>query len=398
MLNKTQTTYIATRVLDTPFWAIYNMLPVIIYKDLHATPLQLALTIALKPLVSLLSMYWSARVNARPDRLKSNIIYGRLLGYLPFFFFPFIDSAWFFIASFALYMMLAVGIVPAWMEVLKLTIPKETREKVFSYTQAFGYIGGGLLPFALGFLLDEYFQSWRWLFPLAASLALLSFFFQRSLVIPVTTASQPPAEGALLKPWKTAWNLLKERPDFRKFQIGSMIIGCGLMIIQPALPIYFVDYLALTYTEIAFAIALCKGISFALASPFWSKWIHKVNIYTLLSWIAAFGFLFPTCLYLSQVDLAFLWFGYFCYGIMQSGNELLWNMSGPFFSGDKDSSKFTSVNLLAVGMRGCIIPFLGSLLCTHFGASLVISLSALLPLLAIFPLYTYQKTAKLSES
>lgn len=36
--KRTRMAYVATRLLDTPFWAIYNMLPVILYKDLHATP------------------------------------------------------------------------------------------------------------------------------------------------------------------------------------------------------------------------------------------------------------------------------------------------------------------------------------------------------------------------
>lgn len=397
--KRTRVAYVATRILDTPFWAIYNMLPVILYKDLHATPLQLATIIALKPIVSLLSMYWSSHVNSRPDRLVSNIVFARGLGYLPFFFFPFIDNPWFFIASFGLYMMLAVGIVPAWMEILKLNIPKKSREKVFSYTQAFGYMGGGLLPFALGWLLDEYFQAWRWLFPVAATLGLLAFFFQRRLIIPQipekaenTPEKKFDLKYHFLKPWKTAWSLLKERPDFRKFQIGSMIVGCGLMIIQPALPVFFVDTLHLSYTEIAVALTLCKGFGFALASPFWPKWMNKVDIYSLSSWIAGLGILFPTCLILSQWEMSWLFCGYISYGIMQSGNELIWNMSGPLFAGEKDSSAFTSVNLVAIGLRGCFIPFLGSLICAELGATTAMLASGLFCVAAIYPLLSFRKS------
>lgn len=398
ILQRTRSAYVATRVLDTPFWAIYNMLPVIIYKDLDATPFQLAIIIALKPLVSLFSTYWSSIVNNRPDRLISNILIARLLGYLPFFFFPFVSNPWYFIFAFALYMMFAVGIAPAWMELLKLNIPKQSREKVFSYTQAFGYMGGGLIPFCLGWILDGYDQAWRFLFPAAALFALFSFFFQRRMVVP--HLKMPSLEAMptdlyyhLLKPWKTAWTILKERPDFRIFQVGSMIIGCGLVIIQPALPVYFVDSLHLSYTELAVAITLCKGFGFACASPFWSKWIHNMDIYRLLSWIAVLGFIFPACLIMTQWELGWLFFGYICYGMMQSGNELIWNMSGPLFSGDKDSSAYTSVNLAAVGLRGCIIPFLGSLIAASFGAQTVMAASAGIMLMAIIPLYYYRSLA-----
>jgi hypothetical protein len=34
---RTRAAYIWTRVLDTPFWGLFNLLPFILYKDLHAT-------------------------------------------------------------------------------------------------------------------------------------------------------------------------------------------------------------------------------------------------------------------------------------------------------------------------------------------------------------------------
>ena len=297
-------------------------------------------------------------------------------------------------------MLFAVGIVPAWMEILKLNIPKQKREKVFSYTQAFGYMGGGLLPFAIGWILDGHFQAWRWLFPLAASLALSAFFFQIRLLIPENTEQMKQRiEGKVdiyqlvFKPWKTAWTLLKERPDFRDFQLGFMIVGCGLMIVQPALPVFFVDSLHLSYTEIAIALTLCKGFGFASASPFWSKWIHRVDIYRFSSWIAALGCLFPACMILTKWEMGWLYCGYICYGVMQSGNELIWNMSGPIFSHDKDSSSYTSVNVLAIGLRGCVIPLLGSLICSALGASSVMVLSGLICLMATVPLISYSKKA-----
>ena len=401
-MERTRIAYVATRVMDTPFWAIYNMLQVILYKDLHASAFQITVMIALKPLVSLISMYWSSAVNKRRDRLVSNIIWARILGYLPFFFFPFIDNPWFFIFSFGLYMMLALGIVPAWMEILKLNIPGRSRERVFSYTQAFGYMGGGLLPFVLGWTLDGYFQSWRWVFPITASLALTSLYFQFRILIPNEKSPQPSESRPifshiaylLTKPWKTAWELVSQREDFRNFQIGSMITGCALMIIQPASLFFFVDVLKLSYTELAIAFTLCKGLGFAITSPLWPRLMNQMDIYRLSSLVAALGCLFPICLILANWHLVWLYFGYICYGIMQSGNELIWNMSGPLFARDRDSSVFTSVSVLAAGLRGCCIPACGSFLAVSLGAPAVICISGFLYILAAFRLWDYAKQSK----
>src|ERR1700728_710138 len=153
-LKRTRQAYIWTRVLDTPFWGLFNLLPFILYKDLHATPFQLALVITLKPLVSILAPYWSHRIYQKPGRLVSSIISSRWIAFLPFFAFPFIHSTWFLIACFGLFMFLQSSMMPAWMELLKQNLPVRMREKVFSYMQAFGYLGAGLLPFGLGEILD----------------------------------------------------------------------------------------------------------------------------------------------------------------------------------------------------------------------------------------------------
>lgn len=369
---KTQWGYAATRILDTPFWGLYALLPFILYRDLAASPLQIALLVTLKPLSSLLSSYWGSFVYNRPDRLITNIIWGRRLSYLPYFFFPFIDNPWFFIFAHGFYMMLAVGTIPAWMEVLKRNLSQEKRENLFSYCQVFGYLGGGLFPFVIGYFLDGYKESWRWLFPITASFGLIALFFQKKMVVdrggdrePIAPTSPKIAEKVvdrLTAPWKTSFRLLKQRTDFTQFQIAFMLFGSGLMMLQPALPVFFVDTLKLSYTEMAVAITFCKGIGYAITSPLLSKMLREHKIFLFSAWIAFMACLFPLFLLLAQWQILWLYFAYILYGVTQSGSEFSWNMSGPLFSRDQDSSLYSSVNVIAVGVRGAIIPPLGSLI------------------------------------
>lgn len=62
-----------------------------------------------------------------------------------------------------------------------------------------------------------------------------------------------------------------------------------------------------------------------------------------------------------------LFLAYFVYGVAQAGNHLIWNLSGPYFSKEKDSSRFTMVNVFMVGLRGCLIPPIGGMVCDWFG-------------------------------
>ncbi|MEM1283533.1 MAG: MFS transporter [Chlamydiota bacterium] len=398
---KTRNAFIISRILDTPFWVIFNMLPFIIYKDLHATPLQLAVITALKPLSSIFSMYWSALVNNRPDRLIPNIIWGGVLRHLPFFFFPFVDNPWYFVAAFGFHMMLSRGAQPAWMEILKMNIPGVRREKVFAYGTALAYSGTTILPFALGPLLDGYFEAWRWIFPATALISLLAIFWQWR--IPISFNEKESSEktkfnSKLIAPWKEAYRLVSSRSDFARFQIAFMFGGAGLIIIQPALPIYFVDVLNLSNTELAVAITTFKGIGFAVTSPLWANWMNRVNIYRFTSLVTVLACLFPLCVLMSHHNIAWLYLGYLGYGIMQAGSQLSWHLSGPIFSQNEDSSVYTSVNVATAGIRGCFAPVLGSLLCSLAGASPVLLFGTVLCLIATQRLSAYSKSEKTTLS
>lgn len=396
-LQRTQAAFLWTSVLNTPFWAIFNMLPFILYKDLHATPLQVTLIIILKPAVSLFALYWIALIEKRKDRLLSNLIWARVISHLPFFLFPYIDNPWFFIFSFGFYMMLSRGTVPAWMEILKLNISGVSRERIFAYGSALGYLGTALLPFVLGCLMDTYIESWRWIFPITALISLSAIKFKTQIPIQLDNESQHEMRETvnwkqlLLKPWKSAWEVICRRPDFTRYQLGFMLGGSGLIIMQPALPVFFMDGLNLSYTELAVALTFCKGVGFTMTSSVWARMMNKIDIFRFNSWVTFLAFLFPFCLLAAQMNLTWLYFGYLLYGVMQAGSEMSWNLSGPLFSKDEDSSVYSSVNVLTVGIRGCFVPVVGSLIAYQIHASGVMIIGAALCLLSCIFMSKYSR-------
>ena len=67
---------------------------------------------------------------------------------------------------------------------------------------------------------------------------------------------------------------------------------------------------------------------------------------------------------------------------MQAGSEMSWHMSSLVFSKGRDSSLFSIANVLTVGIRGCLVPILGSIFLYWLHPSGVIVLSAFLALAA----------------
>ena len=385
--KKTTSAYIWTHVLNTPFWAVFNLLTFILYKDLQASLFQITVMIIVKPASSLVALYWGAHVNQRRDRLRANLVWGRILSHIPFFFFPFVDNVWYFIFCFGFYMVLARGQVPAWMEILKQNVPEGKRERLFSYVSSFGYLGGALIPIVLGMVMDDYPDSWRWLFPIIALISMAGTFYKIGIPIRDEMSSIPPKSTiglgtAFIKPWKDAWRLLTNRPDFASYQIGFMLGGTGMILMQPALPEFFMNGLKLSYTELAVAMALFKGIGFAATSPFWAEKLRKIDIYKFNSQVTFLASLFPIFLVCAQFYSPLIYIAYLFYGMMQAGSEMSWHLSGPIFSRDEDSSLYSNINVLTVGLRGCIVPALGSLLLFEMSPVYVLCIGGALCLLS----------------
>lgn len=378
---------------------MYALLIFVLCKDLSATPLQITLLITLKPVVSLFSPYWSALVFNRPDRLRSNVIWGTLIGHLPFFFFPFFQNTWFLIGAGALFLMMKRGIIPAWMEILKTNLSKEKQSSTFSYGSTLSFLGGAILPIFFGFAMDRFPGSWQILFPATALLSLAGTLFLMRIPVekPPTQKIPLSLKKTLLRPWKNSWELLKSRPDFFRYQIGFMLGGGGLMVMQPALPEFFCHELHLSYTALAIALATCKGIGFALTSRLWAGWMDKINIFPFSALVTILAALFPLLLLFAPYQIAWVYVAYLIYGVMQAGSELSWHLSGPVFAGKDDSSSYSSINVVSVGLRGLIAPFLGALLAAWTSASTVLILGGALSLLASLHLSTTKRTAPIQE-
>jgi predicted MFS family arabinose efflux permease len=397
--SKTRLAYTWTRILNTPFWAIYTLLPFIMCKDLQATPWQIACIVSLKPIVSLFSLYWSSQIKKRRDRLISNIIWAGILGHLPFLFVPWVNNPWFFVFASAVYMLFHRGVNPAWMEVLKVNVPEDSRKTVFAYGSAVYHVGGALLAIVIGWILDDSFQAWRWLFPLTALFALGAIIFQATL--PVKQMHDDQAfrsfspftfKEQFQKPWRDAWELMKQRPDFARFQIGFMLGGGGLMLWQPALPQFFIETLQLNYKELTFAMTLCKSFGYALALPLWTRGMNRIDLFFFSGIVTAIAALFPLGLMAAQWNILWLYAAYLLYGIMQAGSELSWNLSGPIFSKHEDSSTYTGVNVVTIGLRGCIAPPLGGFICNLTNATMVLLMGGGFCLLATWQMILNRRT------
>ena len=380
-VSQTRSAILWTSILNEPFSSLYPLMLFVLDKGLGASAFQIIIFTMLKPVVALFSFYWSAHLDHRKKTLRSNLIGAGILARLPFLFYPFVDNIWFFILSAPLYMLFSRAGIPAWMEILKRNLPKSQREKFFSLGSAVGYAEGVFIAVGFGLLLDSFTESWKLLFFASALLGLVGVYLQSRLPIhgddesPNTQASEQTVKDQLKKPWKDSLDLMRTRPDFAHFQWGFMACGFAVMLIQPVLPRFVDNVLNLSYTELAIAISICKGLGFAFSSSFWAKGLDRFSLAILSSLVFICTGLFPLFLLTAPVGIAWLYLAYIFYGVAQAGSHLIWHMSGPLFAETEDSSRFSGVNVVMVGIRGVVGPLLGGVLAAFFGPIAVLALS-----------------------
>lgn len=402
--QKTRFTVLAQSLLSEPLTALFfGFTAVILYKSLHASPFQVTVYTILKPVVALFAFYWGAsRLKCR-NHLRRNVVLAGVLSRAPFLLFPWITSPWALIVCAAIYMVFWRAGVPDWIEVLRLNLSKGERAKIFSLSLSLAFLEGAIIGLWIGPLMDYDSMNWRWMFPLAAVIGMVSVYLQAKLPIdyedPLEEKNyeKESFKERLIQPWVQAIKLLKQDADFMKFQIGFMVCGFGVMMVMPVLPIYYVDHLGISYTELALAILVCKGLGFVLSSHIWANRLNESHIFFFTCAVDLFFMIFPIFVILANFHVYWLYLAFFVYGIAQSGSRLSWNLSGPIFSKEKNSSEYSRLNILTVGIRGLIGPFLGGFLAVKLGATFVFIASSLLCLVAaIYMLrWAFQKKAVL---
>ena len=376
-----------------PLISLYTLIPFLLRKDLGATMFQVSLFVTLRPVLSVFSFYRSASLKEKKGSLIANFVSASLLAYLPFLFFPWVGNFWFLVLASAMYQLFSRAAIPSLIEVLNRNIPKKPREHAFSLFFILSFVESGFLGLLFGYLLDSQQLDWKMFFFYAALVGLSSVLFFMQLRVPVLNSkaqSQMPQQS-LVHPWRESFKLIRERPDFAYFQGAFMIGGSALMLMAPALSSYYVDTLDLSHSHITIARFIFMAIGVASTSLLWKKGLNDIPLLKLTLWVLLGFGLFPVVLLLAKIDLGFLYFAFFVYGIAQAGSHLIWNLSGTFFSGDQDSSPYTRVNILMLGLRGVIMPFIGGLLCDLFGPSVVLVLGVLLCLYGAWYLYRKMK-------
>lgn len=171
-------------IIGEPLAVLFFMLRPILVRDLRATTFQLALFMVLKHAIALISVYGSLWALGKRERLKPQMLWTGMVMRVPFLFFAWVHNPWWALAAVGINMLFGKAGTPAWLEMMRLNLPKEERTRIFAWSSAISVLEGLFLAYFVKILFQNHPSSWRVLFPLCAAFGMTALWWIWRIPVP----------------------------------------------------------------------------------------------------------------------------------------------------------------------------------------------------------------------
>lgn len=361
-------------------------------KALNAQDWQLAVIAMIWPISNLVSIYWGKLMEQSGNNRKFFLL-AAVFGRLSMLFVLLITNVNQFILI--LFFMHSANsiIVPGTNKIYQSNIRPENRGKLYGYTMSIGTLIMIVLSYIMGRLLDWHEELFRVMIAISAVGGFIHCLILSSVKLEATGRPVSKERFSFLNPLKRSLEILKDNRPFAHFQRNFTLYGMGFIMMQPAIPIFLVERLQLSYTHNFVGKIIIANIGLLLLSPLFGSKHDKFHPFKFTSVFFGILILFPSCILISEhfapsplaVGIAFL--GFFLFGMAMVGINLAWNMSSIHFAGNDDSSMYQSVHVTITAFRGITAPLLCLLLIHLFGVMAVFMVA--IGFLSIASIFSY---------
>jgi MFS family permease len=370
---------------------VFSIGMVVLKKSLGASEIQLGVISAIGPMSLLLGIFGGELVRGR-DRRPAIALFG-VISRGAFLLFALVQSAWVYVGVASIFFCGNALQAPAVTTLWQSNISPQRRSALWGLTVSLTTLIAVAFALFAGWMLDLNAMAYRWLFPLAGVLGLLSVLVL--LRMPQrgrhrhTRTHRPTAREVFVAPIQLFIRTLKGDPFFRHFEAAFFLYGCAFMLLTPVLPNYIVDLAHMSYEK----ASLCEGVLLQIGSiglsVAWGRMMDRTTPSATCARVFCLLSLFPAILlaglFLGKQGFPLqyvVYLGYLVYGIGMSGLGVAWNLAPITFAGKTDASAYTGAHITLTGLRGVIAPMTGALLLQRCGYPTVFIASMCLFLLA----------------
>lgn len=358
------------------FGMIIPFVAVIARDKLQASAFQISMIAAAPFAGHLFALYWATQI--RHHREIPFVVSIGVIAKSLFFLMLLATTAPVFVAIAAAAMMVTQFMNPAYVTVMKDIYPDEHRGRLMGLVRvgmvitimAGASLAGWLLP-SVGY---------RYLFPAAALIGILSSLSFGRIKTP--EVAEPTRERVSI-PQSLA--ILRNDEDFRLFILGLFVFGSGSLMTVPLIPIFQVDQLQITPGWVGLLATVSTALS-GVAYYFWGRMIDRHSPFPgLLICLAVISLI--KIVYAYAYSLPILLVAAVFAGIGQPGVELAWMNALMHFTDRDGIARYAALHYSIAGVRGLILPFIGTALLRVIDIRQLFLLGALINLFGLWIMY-----------
>jgi len=184
-------------------------------------------------------------------------------------------------------------------------------------------------------------------------------------------------------PVRAAFEVVRRDRDFRRYLLGMALLGSGNIMIMPIMTIIVTKQLRLSYYHSGNLLEILPRILMMGSLMLWAGLFDRVGVvrFRVLNacvWCATalFGGLAALVIFLRpdldtmlafNLAVTFVALSRLSEGLGKGGGAIAWNLGHLYFAESGKAEIYMGAHVFLTGMRGLIMPFLGTLLYMNYG-------------------------------
>jgi MFS family permease len=374
------------------FAGVFGLADFVARKGLSASKEEIVIFTTVMPAFSLLASFWAYLMEGRAKR--PYIIAAALLGRGALLFTAIVTGSAWFIAICCLVALFDPIFLTAQQAILQANYESSWRGRL--HGRIILWTRAALVASSLGaaYVLDLEPDYYRWLFPMASVIGILSFLQFASMR--VRRRESPPRLP--IGAWKRVRQILREHPHFDAFERNFYLYGTAFHMLVPVSVFLFADQdqLNLSYTHNSLSRILVFQVVIALLSPFTGHLLDRWRAPRTSAWAFTLLGIYPLLLFATwwfkSIELVYVSCAWF--GLAMAGVNTAWNLGAMQFSGKEDASVFMGIHVSAVGVRGICAPVIGHTIAQYLGLGTTFLVASSLFFLAGFLMFRLDRAMK----
>ncbi len=276
------------------------------------------------------------------------------------------NDTWFFVGLLTFSQLMFAAMRMGQASLYRVLYRREIRGRIIGRLNALNYVTMVPAMLLTGWVLTDYPESYRILYPVGGCLGLIAACCYSMLRAPRHATPPSTSIRAGIRGIEKA---LAHDRIYRYFQMAFFLSGSSFFMSRAIFLELIEDRFAFDAFQLMVWINVVPQVLLAVSSPFWGRVVDRIGVIRsrLLISLLMTSYLASHVTGILTGFVAFIVIGSLLQGMSSGGGQLTWWMASSFAPRPEDVPVYAGIHFFLNGVRGMVMPWVGYRLFMLFG-------------------------------